>query len=183
MQCNPITIITPRSFTADFDNLILNCVYHTKVFRIAKQNFKRTKLESLCCTVLSCSVMSNSLRPHGLQPISLLCPWGFSRQEYWSVLPCPPPVDLPNPGIKHRSPALQVDSLSSEPSGKPKNTGMCSLSLCQGNFPTQVLNWGLELMLLNFNYQYNNLIFTKLWANPYCDLFLYRLRAKNSFCI
>ena len=29
-----------------------------------------------------------------------LCPWGFSRQEYWSGLPCPPPGDLPNPGIK-----------------------------------------------------------------------------------
>ena len=44
---------------------------------------------------------------------------------------------LPNPGIKHRSPALQVDSLSSEPPGKPKNTGVGSLSLLQGNFPTQ----------------------------------------------
>jgi len=39
----------------------------------------------------------------------------FSRQEYWSGLPCPPPGDLPNPGIKPRSPALQADSLPSEP--------------------------------------------------------------------
>ena len=39
---------------------------------------------------------------------------GFSRQEYWSGLPCPPPGDLPNPGIKPESPvspALQADSL------------------------------------------------------------------------
>ena len=36
---------------------------------------------------------------------------GFSRQEYWSVLPFPSPGDLPNPGIKSMSPALQVDSL------------------------------------------------------------------------
>ncbi|KAM7229927.1 hypothetical protein CapIbe_018646, partial [Capra ibex] len=36
---------------------------------------------------------------------------GFSRQVYWSGLPCPPPGDLPDPGIKPRSPALQVDSL------------------------------------------------------------------------
>ena len=36
---------------------------------------------------------------------------GFSRQEYWSGLPCPPPGDLPNPGIKLSSPALQADSL------------------------------------------------------------------------
>ena len=67
--------------------------------------------------MLSCSVVSDSLLPHGLQPTSLLCPWGFSRQEYWSGLPCPPPEDLPNPGIKSRSPALQADSLPSEPPG------------------------------------------------------------------
>ena len=35
---------------------------------------------------------------------------GFSRQEYWSGLPCPPPGDLPDPGIKPASPTLQVDS-------------------------------------------------------------------------
>ena len=73
----------------------------------------------------------------------LLCPWGFFRQEYWSGLPCPPPGDLPNPGIKPRSPALQADSLLSEPPGKPKNTGIGSLSLFQGNFPTQEVNRGL----------------------------------------
>ena len=45
---------------------------------------------------------------------------GFSRQEYWSGLPFPSPGDLPNPGIKPGSPALQADTLSSEPPGKPK---------------------------------------------------------------
>ena len=44
----------------------------------------------------------------------------FSRQEYWSGLPFSSPGDLPNPGIKPRSPALQVDSLLSEPQGKTK---------------------------------------------------------------
>ena len=48
-------------------------------------------ITGLCCAVLSCSVVSNSSRPHG--PARLLCPWGFSRQEYWSGLPCPPPGD------------------------------------------------------------------------------------------
>ena len=57
---------------------------------------------------------------------------GLSRQEYWSGLSCPPPGDLPNPGIKPRSPALQADSLPAEPPGKPKNTGVGSLSLLQG---------------------------------------------------
>ena len=40
---------------------------------------------------------------------------GFSRQEYWSGLPFPSPGDLPDPGMKHRSPALQADALPSEP--------------------------------------------------------------------
>ena len=44
---------------------------------------------------------------------------GFSRQEYWSGLPCPPPGDFPHPGIEPRSPTLQVDSLPSKPPGKP----------------------------------------------------------------
>ena len=43
----------------------------------------------------------------------------FSRQEYWSGLPYPPPGDPPNPGIEPRSPALQADSLPSKPPGKP----------------------------------------------------------------
>ena len=45
---------------------------------------------------------------------------GFSRQEYWNGLPLPSPGDLPNPGIKPGSPALQADALTSEPPGKPR---------------------------------------------------------------
>ena len=45
---------------------------------------------------------------------------GFPRKEYWSGLPFPSPGDLPDPGIEPGSPALQADSLLSEPSGKPK---------------------------------------------------------------
>ena len=44
----------------------------------------------------------------------------FSRQAYWSGLPFPSPGDLPNPGIKPGSPALQVDALPSEPPRKTK---------------------------------------------------------------
>ena len=75
-----------------------------------------------CCAVLSRSVMSHCLRPCGLWPASLLSPWGFSRQEYWGGLPCPP-GDLPNPGIEPRSPTWQVDSLPSEPTEKPIRHG------------------------------------------------------------
>ena len=58
----------------------------------------------------------------------------FSRLAYWSGLPFPSPGDLPNPGIKPRSPILQADSWPAEPQGKPKNTGMDSLSLLQWIF-------------------------------------------------
>jgi len=43
------------------------------------------------------------LRLHGLEPSRLLCPWGFSRQEYWSGLPWSPPGNLPDPGIEPMS--------------------------------------------------------------------------------
>ena len=71
--------------------------------------------------MLSCSVV-----PSRAQPFAT--PWtvthqgsssmGFSRQGYWSGLPCPS-GDLPDPGIEPGSPALQADSLPSEPPGKP----------------------------------------------------------------
>ena len=67
----------------------------------------------------------------------------FSRPEYWSEQPFPSSRDLPNSGIKPRSPALQVDSLPTEPPRKPKNTGVGSLSLLQQIFLTQELNWGV----------------------------------------
>ena len=52
---------------------------------------------------------------------------GFSRQEYWSGLPFPSPGDLPDTGIKPRSPTLQADDLTSAPPGKPLNTRIQSL--------------------------------------------------------
>ena len=48
---------------------------------------------------------------------------GFPRQEYWSGLPFPFSRNLPEPGIKPVSPALQADSLPADPLGKPYNTG------------------------------------------------------------
>ena len=62
---------------------------------------------------------------------TLVTPWtvahqaplsmGFPRQEHWSGVPFPSPGDLPNPGIKPRSPALQADSLLTELPGKPNS--------------------------------------------------------------
>ena len=67
----------------------------------------------------------------------------FSRTEDWNRWPFPSLGDLPNSRIKPRSPTLQADSLPAEPPGKPKNTGVGSLSLLQWIFLTQEWNWGL----------------------------------------
>ena len=70
-------------------------------------------------------VLSLSVMPALCNPMDCSLPGssvhGISRQEYWSELPCPPPGDLPNPGIEPRSHALLADSLPSEPPGKPKH--------------------------------------------------------------
>ena len=82
----------------------------------------------------------------------------FSKPGYWSEWPFPSPGDLPNLGIKPRSPTLQVDSLPAEPQGKPKNTGVGSLSLLQRIFLTQVSNWDLlhcRRILYQLSYQGN----------------------------
>ena len=67
---------------------------------------------------VSCSVMSSSLQPHGLACQASLF-MAFSRQEYWSELPCLSPGHLPNAGVKLGSPVLQADSLPSEPQVRP----------------------------------------------------------------
>ena len=98
----------------------------------------------LCCAVLSHSVVTDSLRPHGLQHARLLCPWGFSRQEHWSGLPCLPPGDLPNSGIKPRSLVLQVDSLTSESPGKPSQHQGLFYWVCSSYQVSRVLELQLQ---------------------------------------
>ena len=80
----------------------------------------------------SCSVVSDSLRPHGILQARIL---------EWVAFPSP--GDLPNPRIEPRSPTLHADSSPAELQGKPKNSGVGSLSLLQGIFPTQESDWGL----------------------------------------
>ena len=68
----------------------------------------------LCSLVQLCPTLTPWTIAHQAPPST-----GFSRQEYWSGLPFPSSGDLPNPGIKPRSPTLQGDTLPSEPLGKP----------------------------------------------------------------
>ena len=60
---------------------------------------------------------------------------GFSRQEYWSGLPFPSPGDLPDPGIKLRSPALEADALTSEPPGERIVHGILQARILWVAFP------------------------------------------------
>ena len=69
---------------------------------------------------------------HGRQILYQLSHKGSSRILEWVAYPFS--VDLPDPGIKPGSPALQADSLPSESQGKLKNTGVGSLSLPQETF-------------------------------------------------
>ena len=117
---------------------------------VSFRNSYQTYICAVCWVTHSCPTLCSLMEPTGLP-----CPWGFSRPEYWSRLPCPPPGDPPNLGIEPRSPASQADSLPSEPPGKPKNTGVGSLFLLHRSFLTQELNWGLlhcRLVLYQLSY-------------------------------
>ena len=115
------------------DNYFKNSAFNQSLKLIIKDIYLISNFEHLlvcaelkknhtccCCCLVTQSCLT--LRPHGLQPTRLLCPWGFSRQEHWSGLPCPPPGDLPNPGIEPGSPALQTDSLPLSHQESPKTT-------------------------------------------------------------
>ena len=72
---------------------------------------------------VSHSVMTDSLQPHGVEPTRFLRLWDFPGKNTGVgchfLLQEHSPGDLPDPGIKARSPVFQADSLPSEPPGKP----------------------------------------------------------------
>ena len=100
-----------------------------KYFHKSNKNLKQIYMLilSLLSLSVSHSVVSNSLG--SLWTVACQAPLsiGFPRQEYWSGLPFSSPGDIPDPGIEPGSPALQADSLPSQPSrekgGKKKKKG------------------------------------------------------------
>ena len=89
-----------------------------------------TMFQELCYSFILSQLIFTMVVVYSLSRVCLfVTPWtialqaplsmGFPRQEYWSSLPFPSPGDLPDPGIEPRSPALQADSLLTEPPGKP----------------------------------------------------------------
>ena len=114
------------------------CAYTAQVYKHTYTSNSEVKVAQSCPTL--CDPMSME----------------FSRPEYWSGWWFPSPGNLPNLGIEPRSPTLQADSLSAEPPGKPKNTGVGSLSLFQQIFPTLESNRGLlygRQILYQLSYQ------------------------------
>ena len=82
-----------------------------------------------------CSVVSDFAIPWTVACQALLS-MGFLRQEHWSGLPFHSPGDLSDPGIKPRFPALQADTLPSEPVGKPltKNNANANYTIKEFEF-------------------------------------------------
>ena len=100
-----------------------------------------TSVVCICVHVcLVASVMSDTLcdlmncGPQAPQPM------GFSRQEYWSGLPCLPPGDLPSPEIKPVPPALP-GSFTTEPPGKPPYVFVCPTPYAVGNVKNVYGHW------------------------------------------
>jgi len=74
------------------------------------------------------------VRPYGLSPARLFCPWDSPRRKYWSGLPCPPPGDLPNPGIKPMaSPASSASEVNSLPLSHPGSPGITTSWQIEGS--------------------------------------------------
>ena len=65
---------------------------------------------------------------------------GFSRQEYWNGLPCPPPGDLSDPGIEPAFPALASGLFSIEPPGKPIDVNVIIVLCAKAEVAAERLN-------------------------------------------
>ena len=87
------------------------------------------------CFAVVCWVTQSWLALHSPMDCSPQAPlsMGFSRQEYWTGLPCPPPGDLPDAEIEPRTPALQVDSLHLSHKGSPGILGWVAYSFSRGS--------------------------------------------------
>ena len=116
--------------------------------------------------------MSNSCDRMDCSPIGSSV-HGFSRQEHWSGLPFPSPGDLPNPGIEHRSPALQADSLLSEPPGKLHTTSWVALQCIKGKYYNFIKLFPYHLaymhpkIFLKRNYKASGSVTSASFSQPY----------------
>ena len=118
---------------------------------------------------VSRSVVSDSLQPHKFY-------MGFSRPEHWSGKPFPSPGDLPNPGIKPRSPTLQMILYQLSNKGSPRILECCSLSLLQQIFLIQESHQGLlHCKWILYLLSYQGSPWAKLRKVIYCILWFLSL--------
>ena len=107
---------------------------------------------------------------------------GFSRQEYWSGLPFPSPGDLPDPGMESESPALQVDSLPSEPLGKHVLSYVLSIrwQSFQGPFELKIMIFFYVLRMRSLRVKWrcslSYIDFVSIWDNIFVIKCLYLCR-------
>ena len=114
-------------------------ILFTQETRVSSDNLR--KMSAVECTVV---VVGGAGLVAKSNP-TFVTPWtvahqaplsmGFHRQEYWSALPCPPPGNLPDPGIEPRSPTLQAYSLLPSHQGSPVECKVMSKS-----FPFDVIH-------------------------------------------
>ena len=113
--------IWPESLSVLFLELLTSTKFREKAIPTSQSTFSmflfHHRLVAKSCPTLE-TPMDYSLA-------RLLCPWGFSRPEYWIGLPYPSPGDRPYPGIEPGSTALQADSLATELQGKPRLNRTC----------------------------------------------------------
>ena len=123
-----------------------------------------------------------------MTPWTVVCPAplskGFPMQEYWSGLPFPSPGDLPHPGIKLASPALQADSLSLSQQGSPGyrqgfDDRFSTFPLCSGAcevntlFPfsrlimSNIIHWSFQKNKILLLFIFSTLLFSILWISPF----------------
>ena len=129
-------------------------------------------MEYLCSCLLaqSCLILSDPMDCSHQAPLSM----GFFRHEYWSGLPFPLPGDLPDPGIKPMSPALQADSLSTESPGMPK--------LHEYHYQIKVMVNFLRLYVCGYNtLNKNGMKYTKVYQYCHCPVMvrLYAIETSN----
>ena len=108
--------------------LNLQLYFHVGNAYYSIPQFPRKK-KHVCACILSCFSLARLFATLRTVAHQASLSMGFSRQEYWCGLPCPPPGDLPNPGIKPASPALQADSLLLSLWGSPQDFVYLALNI------------------------------------------------------
>ena len=160
--------------------VILNCFPLLKYIMFSLSVFcahSRPNLEHfhnyhshLLCIIYYCLMTKTCLtlfQPHGLQPTRLLCPWDFpGKNTRVSGLPFPSPGDLPNPGIKLKSPALAGRFFTTKPPGKPI-LSICYITIMQTQ---QLYTSHTYYLIVSVGQESRNSSARRFWLRASCEV-------------